>query len=343
MALFRAIFHIVETKRGFMAQSIEQAMRGFAPSLPLAVAYSGGADSSALLHLCARRWPGQVFAIHVHHGLQAAADGFVQHCQHVCAGLGVPLALAYVDARPQAGQSPEDAARQHRYRALVEQARYGFAQPAASMALAQHADDQVETLLLALSRGAGVAGLAAMPAQWQRGGLDWHRPLLAVAGQALRDWLVAQQLTWVEDPTNLQMDYTRNRIRQQLLPVLEQLFPQFRSTFARSCSHAAQAKALLQELAAQDAQATGLPPQIHALQHLSSARQANVLRYWLWQQHRTSPSTAQLAELQRLVQACRTRGHNIHLKVGSGFVGRDGTHLQWCGWVQSPSSGSSKP
>jgi hypothetical protein len=137
------------------------------------------------------------------------------------------------------------------------------------MALAQHADDQVETLLLALSRGAGVAGLAAMPGHWQRAGLEWFRPLLAVPGQALRDWLRLRDLSWVEDPTNADPGYTRNRIRAQLLPVLEQVFPQFRSTFARSSAHCAQASELLDQQAAADLQLVGVPPAIKALQSLS--------------------------------------------------------------------------
>ena len=304
-------------------------MQAFAPALPLAVAYSGGADSTALLQACAQRWPGRVVAIHVHHGLQAAADGFESHCRARCAALQVPLAVVHVDARPRAGQSPEDAARHYRYSALVAQARSAFAQPVASMALAQHADDQVETLLLALSRGAGVAGLAAMPAQWQRDGMDWHRPLLGVSAADIRAWLKARDSTWVEDPTNTDLAYTRNRIRAQLLPALEQVFPQFRDTFARSCAHAAQAKQLQQELAQVDLQSVGVPPNIKALQQLSAQRQANVLRYWLLQHHQTTPSTAQLQELLKLIATCRTRGHHIHLKVGYGFAVRKGANLGW--------------
>lgn len=312
-----------------MTFSVDQAMQAFAPALPLAVAYSGGADSTALLQACAQRWPGRVVAIHVHHGLQAAADGFESHCRARCAALQVPLAVVHVDARPRAGQSPEDAARHYRYSALVAQARSAFAQPVASMALAQHADDQVETLLLALSRGAGVAGLAAMPAQWQRDGMDWHRPLLGVSAADIRAWLKARDSTWVEDPTNTDLAYTRNRIRAQLLPALEQVFPQFRDTFARSCAHAAQAKQLQQELAQVDLQSVGVPPNIKALQQLSAQRQANVLRYWLLQHHQTTPSTAQLQELLKLIAACRTRGHHIHLKVGYGFAVRKGANLGW--------------
>lgn len=311
-----------------MTHSVEAAMAAFAPTLPLAIGLSGGADSTALLLACAQRWPGQVSAIHVHHGLQAAADSFEQHCIALCAQLEVPLTVQRVDARHARGQSPEDAARTARYQALQAAAAAHAAVPA-SIALAQHADDQVETLLLALSRGAGVAGLAAMPAQWQRGGLAWHRPLLEVPGADIRRWLQAQHQTWVEDPTNSDERYTRNRIRARLLPALEAVFPAFRATFARSASHAAQAKELLLELAEQDLAQVGNPPQITALQALSTARQANVLRHWLLIAHQTTPASSQLAQLQQQICACTTRGHRIHLKVGRGFVLRAGAVLDW--------------
>ncbi len=315
-----------------MTLSVDAALRSFAPALPLAIGLSGGADSSALLLACAERWPGpgQVQAIHVHHGVQAAADNFAQHCTALCARLNVPLTVQRVDARPQPGQSPEDAARIARYEAFRAVAQSEQAAAAIqSIALAQHADDQVETLLLALSRGAGVAGLAAMPAHWQRDGIDWHRPLLAVAGADVRAWLVARGQDWVEDPTNSDERYTRNRIRARLLPALEAAFPAFRDTFSRSSAHAAQASELLQELAQQDLADVGVPPQIAALQSLSSARQANVLRHWLRSQHQTTPAAAQLAELQRQISACRTRGQRIHIKVGSGIAQRVGGVLHW--------------
>ena len=313
-----------------MTQVFDAALRAFAPALPLAVGLSGGADSTALLLACTERWPGQVQAIHVHHGLQAAADTFEQHCTVLCARLQVPLTVQRVDARHAPGQSPEDAARIARYKAFEAAAQASIAQAAIqSIALAQHADDQVETLLLALLRGAGVAGLAAMPAQWQRGGIAFHRPLLQVAGADVRAWLQARGETWVEDPTNHDERYTRNRIRAHLLPALEAVFPAFRDTFARSAAHAAQASSLLQELAQHDLATVGAPPQLAALQALSSARQANVLRYWLRSNHQTTPSAAQLAELQRQISACTTRGHRIRLKVGRGLVERGGAELRW--------------
>lgn len=309
---------------------VDAAIAAFAPALPLAIGLSGGADSTALLLACARRWPGQVSAIHVHHGLQAAADGFEQHCHTLCAQLQIPLTVQRVDARPAQGQSPEDAARIARYHAL-DAAIARQAPPPAAIALAQHADDQVETILLALSRGAGVAGLAAMPAQWQRGslGLTWHRPLLRVSSAAIRQWLSAQNQHWVEDPTNSDERYTRNRIRAQLLPALEAVFPAFRDTFARSASNAAQAKELLLALAEQDLLQVGQLPRIRALQALSPARQANVLRHWLLTSHHTTPSSAQLAQLQQQIRACTTQGHRIHLKVGRGFITRAGELLDW--------------
>lgn len=311
-----------------MAQTFEQALADFSPGLAFAVALSGGADSTALLVACARRWPGQVRAVHIHHGLQAAADGFEAHCRALCLALGVPLAVRRVQAGHAPGQSPEDAARQARYAALAEAVQSEWPE-VRDVALAQHADDQVETLLIALSRGAGLPGLASMPMYWQRQGLNWHRPCLAVPGAALREWLHSQGQRWVDDPSNADEKFTRNRIRARVLPALAEALPAFRETFARSAAHAAQAQEVLNEVAAQDLAQVGVPPRILALQQLSRARQALVLRHWLKQHHATTPSTAQLHELLDQVAACTTRGHRLHLKVGQGFVVRAGACLSY--------------
>jgi tRNA(Ile)-lysidine synthase len=199
--------------------------------------------------------------------------------------------------------------------------------------LAQHADDQVETLLIALSRGAGLPGLASMPANWTRLDLNWHRPCLALPGAALREWLKeqgpVQGQSWVEDPSNTDERFTRNRIRAKVLPALAEALPAFRETFARSAAHAAQAQEVLNEVAAHDLEKIGVPPRIQALKQLSRARQALVLRHWLRQHHATTPSTAQLHELLDQVAACTTRGHRLHLKVGQGFVVRAGACLSY--------------
>ena len=203
---------------------IEQALADFSPGLPFAVAFSGGADSTALLWACARRWPGQVRAVHIHHGLQLAADAFEAHCRALCQQLNVPLTVRKVQAGHAQGQSPEDAARKARYAALAEAVQSEWPE-VHGIALAQHADDQVETLLIALSRGAGLPGLASMPSHWQRQGLDWYRPFLAVPGAALRAWIQSQGHSWVEDPSNTDESFTRNRIRARVLPALAEALP----------------------------------------------------------------------------------------------------------------------
>jgi len=310
--------------------TVDDALRVFSPQLPLAVAYSGGADSTALLLACVDKWPGQVRAVHVHHGLQAAADGFASHCEGVCAQLQVPLRVVRVMARHAPGDSPEDAARKARYEAFRALAHEEWVQSAIkSIALAQHADDQVETILLALSRGAGLPGVSAMPARWQRDGLDYHRPLLQVPAPEIRAWLARRGAAFIEDPSNTDERFTRNRIRARLLPALAQAFPQFRETFARSARHAAQAQAVLLEVAREDLQLLGSPPEIRALQLLSGPRQANVLRHWLLDAHQATPSAAQLDQLLAQVAACTTRGHRIHLKVANGHVTRVGAHLHY--------------
>ncbi|MFI4928477.1 MAG: tRNA lysidine(34) synthetase TilS, partial [Burkholderiales bacterium] len=194
------------------------ALAGLQLPLPLAVAYSGGADSTVLLLAAAQRWPGQVQAIHVHHGLQDAADAFEQHCEQVCVQLHVPLQVRRVAARNAPGESPEDAARNARYQALARAARDAGLQ---AVLLGQHADDQVETLLLALSRGAGLPGLAAMAPVFQREGMVFVRPLLAIGAQAIRDWVAELGIPVVEDPTNADTAFTRNRIRHVVLPALQ--------------------------------------------------------------------------------------------------------------------------
>ena len=312
---------------------LDRAMDAFAasaPALPLAVGFSGGADSTALLLACAQRWPGQVQAWHVHHGLQAAADDFERQCAAVCARLQVPLRVQRVDARAAPGQSPEAVARARRYESFEALARADQAQSAIkTVVIAQHADDQVETVLLALSRGAGLPGLAAMPARWSRGGLSYARPLLEVPAPAIRAWLLARGEGWIEDPSNGDERHPRNRIRARLLPVLQELFPSFRATFARSAAHAAQAQDILAEVAAQDLCACGLPPRLDGLRTLGPARRANVLRHWLRTAHGQTPSHAQLAALQQQIEACITRGHRIELKLGQGQVRRMGDVLQW--------------
>ncbi len=293
---------------------------------PVGIAVSGGADSTALLYAAATLWPGQVQALHVHHGLQPAACAFLQQCQTHARALALPLHAEQLSLVHSSGASLEAIARTARYAVLAQMAqRLGLR----GVLLAQHADDQAETLLLALSRGAGLAGLAAMPATFMRHGVHFGRPLLSLPGPSLRLWLQSAAIAWIEDPMNHDLHYTRSRIRHTLLPVLEQHFPAWRNTLARSASHAASALTVLREVAAADMALTGNPPSISALQALSPARAAWVLRHWLLSSHQAQASTAQLQALQTVINACRTRGHHIHLKVAAGFVLRRGNTLDY--------------
>lgn len=297
-----------------------------APAAPVAVAYSGGADSTALLLAAHACWPGRVLALHVHHGLQAAADGFELHARAFCERHGIALSVRRVDARAASGQSPEDAARHARYTALAAMAREAGA---AVVLLAQHLDDQAETVLLALSRGAGLPGLSAMPEAFEREGMRFGRPWLGLSAQTLRDGLRARGEAFIDDPSNADIRFTRNRIRHRLGPAWAEAFAGYREALSRSAAHAAQAQRLLDELASLDLAGTGEPPALAALQALSRDRQANAVRHWLRRAHRVVPSAAQLDELLHQIAACRTRGHHIRLRVATGFVVREADRLAY--------------
>jgi len=299
---------------------------GQTPTDRWAVAFSGGADSTALLLAAQLVWPGRVLALHVNHGLQAAAAGFEQHVRSFCAQYGVPVQVAHVQAQHGAGQSPEEVARRVRYQALTDLARTAGVQ---GVLLGQHAQDQIETVLLALTRGAGVPGLAAMPPDFFRHGVRFGRPLLPCDGRVLRQQLSEHAVSWTQDPSNDNLRYTRNRIRARLLPVLLEDFPAVLDTFSRSARHAARAQCVLEEVAQQDLAAAGHPPVIERVQSFSRERQALLLRHWLRQGWQAVPSEAQLDELLDQVAACRTRGHRIHLRVATGTVTRVGAVLHY--------------
>lgn len=264
------------------------------------VACSGGLDSTVLLHLAAglpapRRY--HLRAVHVHHGLHPDADRWTRHCESVCRDLGLPLTVLRVDARPAPGQSPEDAARQARYRALAD-----LLGPGELLLLAQHQDDQAETLLLQLLRGAGVAGLAAMPALARLGPGHLARPLLRTTRAELADHARARGLTWVEDPSNAETDFDRNFLRRDVLPLLRRRWPALSATLSRTARHCAEADALLAGLGerlladarAEEAGSLAVP----ALLGTTPAEQALMLRRWLARHGFRAPPA-------RIVQAMR--------------------------------------
>jgi len=252
------------------------------------IAFSGGLDSTVLLHLLASLAKTQTLpplsAIHIHHGLQAVADAWPDHCRSVCKALGVPLEVVSVQVQP--GASIERAARDARYGAFVAALRSNEV-----LLTAQHRDDQAETLLFRLLRGAGVRGLAAMPRQRPLGQGYLLRPLLDVSRAELEVYATQQGLSWIDDPSNDDHRYARNYLRQRVFPVLAEQWPQASATLARSAAHMGQAQGLLDDLARIDlAQATspgafdwlGLRSLALApLRALSPARQRNALSHWL--------------------------------------------------------------
>lgn len=305
---------------------------GIAPSAvaPLAVAYSGGVDSTALLHRAQWLWPGAVHALHVNHGLQALAPDFEAHCVRVCAQWGIPLTRLRVDVPLRVGDSLEEQARLSRYQVLARAAQHIQAQV---VCLAQHADDQAETVLLALSRGSGVAGLAAMGRHTLHGGVVFERPWLQIRRRDIDACVATLGLPAMDDPTNADTRFSRNRLRHGVLPTMERAFPSVVVALCRTARHCAQANELLMALAQEDMALVGSPPLLSALRALSDGRRANVLRAWLLSEAGRAPSTAQLDELCKQIAAATTRGHRISLRMVTGWVERRGAAL---GYIAQP-------
>lgn len=280
-------------------------LRALARSLPgwprarLCVAFSGGVDSTALLHACRaiRDVHGDLTlrALHVHHGLQPAAASWPAHCAALCAELAVPFASLDLALAPPPGASVEAAAREARYRALA-----AALVPGEALLTAHHEDDQLETVLLQLFRGAGVAGLAAMPAAAAFGGGWLLRPLLELRRADIEDYARRAGLPRIDDPANSSTRFDRGLLRREIVPRLTARWPSLSRTVARSARHAAVAQGLLDELAALDAEGAVDGARLAAarLQGLSRARQANLLRWWLRRAGLSLPSEARLAAIQ---------------------------------------------
>ena len=252
------------------------------------IALSGGLDSTVLLHLLASLGHTEhlppLHAIHIHHGLQAAADGWPAVCQQLCAGLGVPLRTINVQVVP--GASLERAAREARYQAFTQVLGEGEV-----LLTAQHRDDQAETILFRLLRGAGVRGLAGIPASRPLGRGTVARPLLECSRTELLAYAQELGLSWVEDPSNTDPAYARNHLRHQVFPQFAAHWPQAAQTLARSAAHLREAQGLLDELAELDLKPAQTPSPfawlslpslvLQPLLGLSPERQRNALRHWL--------------------------------------------------------------
>jgi tRNA(Ile)-lysidine synthase len=268
---------------GPVPEHLAEALRRLGPSGDCWVAFSGGTDSTALLHAAATRpdhSPGALRAIHIDHGLHPDSPLWVEHCRRVCDALGVSLVVCRLNLKPIPGESLEATAREARYRALAAVLR-----PGDLMLTAHNQDDQAETLLLALLRGSGVHGLAAMPCEAELGQGRLVRPLLGVPRATLEQYVRSFGLSWIEDPSNRSDRIDRNHLRNSVAPLLRARWPRLSATLSRSAAHCAEAAQLVDGLASElmDTCAGACPGTlgIRALGALERSRRKAVLRLWL--------------------------------------------------------------
>jgi tRNA(Ile)-lysidine synthase len=292
----------------FSDDALLAQVRRLGPVTGLWVAYSGGLDSSVLLHALVHLRDAlalRLEAIHVDHGLLRQAKDWRAHCAATCAALEVPLRVLEVEVAPRrAALGVEAAAREARYAAFG-----AVLEPGECLLTAHHQDDQAETLLLQLFRGSGPAGLAAMPAVAPLGRGRLARPLLDVARSELRAYAAARAIRFVEDPSNADLRLARSFLRTQVMPRLEVHWPGIRRTLVRAARHAADAAAIVAERAAEDLAALSSPTPwlmpAAALAALPPPRRRAVLRHWCQARGIAAPDTARLDEVLAQLAAAR--------------------------------------
>lgn len=279
-----------------------------APHVPagssILIGLSGGVDSVVLLHLLQQispQYSWRLSALHVHHGISSHADEWAEFCAGLCAHHSIPIQIECVNIQPIREMGVEAAARQLRHDVLSGQ-EVDF------IALAHHQDDQAETILLQLLRGAGVKGAAAMPALRTRSGSPaLLRPLLDISRAELLAYAQQHRLHWVDDESNFDVTYPRNFLRHRVLPLLEERFPAARATLARSARHFAEAAELMDMLAEQDAHGAfdDGTLDVAALTRLDTIRAKNLLCWFIQQRGALLPDHTRLEEMLR--QLCDAR------------------------------------
>ncbi len=319
---------------GFGSEALIQAISGAVAMLPeppeaLAVALSGGVDSAMLaVHAAsfARQHALPLHFFHIHHGLQDMAGQWSAHVHDLAQWLGVACHTLHVQVDLCNGDGMESAARDARYHAFTQLAGQTGVR---HILLAHHRNDQAETVLLRLLRGAGPGGLAAMSPSMQRQGITYLRPWLDVDRSVIltlgRQFYDLSGWQAVHDSTNADDKYTRAAVRERLAPALNERWPGWQANLARHARLSAQAQQVLDEVAGQDFAA--LDPSsdssdfsLKAWRELSPARQALVLRYWLAQLGQRMPTEARLQDLMRQLRGLHALGHDRHMRVKHGAV-----------------------
>jgi len=306
------------------------------------LAVSGGLDSMCLLHLVKQVQQNlcsncpDIRIIHVHHGLQPQADDWCQLVERQAEEFGFACysESVQVDAQIQRQQGLEAAARNARYQVFEKLVAVGDL-----LLLAQHADDQAETLLLRLLRGAGVAGLGAMPKQRPLGAGHLLRPLLSVSRQELETYAVQHELQWLDDPSNLDEHYRRNFLRHQVMPLLKQRWPGVLQRMQTTSAVMQESQALLQEVAEQDfalllgKESAGASEMVMALPvlgllSLSVARRHNLLRWWLQELGDLPPDYEAMQQID-VQMLCAVADGQPELYLAIGLLRRSQGRLYW--------------
>ncbi len=266
----------------------------------LYVGYSGGIDSHVLLHVLSTdpQLKSKTCAVYIHHGLQAQADLWDAHCREAASQLGVAYQCIRVDGSKKNGQSPEESARIARYEAFKP-----LLQTDDVLLIAQHQEDQLETVLLQLFRGAGVQGLAGMPVRTGLGSGQLIRPFLNTTKKAIEDHANQHHLNWIEDPSNQSLIYDRNYLRQQIIPLLKQRWPALATTVSRSAGHCAdltdwihqQVLAIWPKVYCQQRRALDL----QQLEQQPESLKVWLLRFWFEQQGLKLPSQKLLQQIEQ--------------------------------------------
>ncbi len=278
--------------------------------------YSGGLDSTVLLHILANsQYRDKLTALHINHQLQKKADKWATHCQTICQQLHIPYHSIILTERPQKGQSVEAWAREQRYQAFAH-----YLEDKNNLLLTgQHADDQAETVLLQLMRAAGPKGLSAMPTERILGKGKLLRPLRAFSRQQLLDYAKQHQLHWIEDDSNQDLRYDRNYLRQKIMPLLKRRWPQALKMIDKSAQRCAEQQMLCEQLAASDLSSAGHSVKQLAINHLQTLNQPrfnNLIRYWLQQIHFPKIRHMQLNELWQQLGAANDKNPLIALANG---------------------------
>ena len=288
------------------AHFIESALNRCNNLAHIYIGYSGGVDSHVLLHLCASitSLKDRITAVYVHHGLQAEAESWARHCKKTAESLGVDFIVLRVNAVPSQGESPEEAARNARYTALKPLIGVNDA-----LLVAQHRDDQLETVLLQLFRGSGLRGLSGMPEIMAFGQGVMLRPLLNVSKLAIDDYAQVHALNWIDDPSNLSNGYNRNFLRNKVLPLIKQRWPTCDKAVARSARHCADAQVVLsghgQELFRRIFNISDKTLCISQLKSYNNTQQPLVIREWFQALNLKMPAQAFIERLQSEVISAR--------------------------------------